>query len=257
LDYPNSDQGAAAGTGGHVSGADTTDQTSSNGEGCGWWALGAGLTFLIALGIACIVGLVDSGDCKEGVSDFLDGLTGDDEPDQPTTVTLEALTAVADSPAGPQIAQRLLEVHTGLWQAADQAFNYLALVGLIPPDDLLLASPLHGQFLALPPREGVYPLMEEPTAEKTYGFDPATPMENPYERPSPYSAGADPSVFVKGTAPEQALNLLLQIIRGDQDSENLDADADRGYVHHCWTTGPNGSVHDDPVPVQVLAYNET
>ncbi|MFH9833327.1 hypothetical protein ACH4NC_18690 [Streptomyces sp. NPDC017201] len=258
FEYPHSDQGAAPGTVDEVSGADTTGQAGDNGGGCPWWAytiIGT-VVFLMCLGISCIVGLVASGSCKEGVSDFFDGLSGDDEPEQPTSVTGDALIAVAASPAGPQIAQRLFEVHTGLWQAADEAFNYLALVGLVPPDDLLLTSPLHRQFLSLPVRE-LHPLREEPAAEKTYAFDPVTAHENPPTRPSPYPPGADPSVFVEGAAPEQALNLLLQILRGEQRSENLDADADRGYRHRCWTTDPYGSVHDDPVPVQVLAYHET
>ncbi|MFE9987767.1 hypothetical protein ACFYRK_12960 [Streptomyces sp. NPDC005381] len=249
--YPQSGGGTVSG-GDEVTGADTTDQTSSNGGACGWAGL---IVFLLVFAIACIVGLIEEGDCGAGVSDVWDAFVGGDEP-EPTQVTADGLTALAQSPVGPQIAHRLFEAQLGLWQAADQAFNYMALVGLIPPDDLLITSPLYGQFLALPPRE-LFPLQEDPMAEKTYGFDPSTPPEEPRDQPSPFGSGDDPSVFVVDKAPELALNLLLRIIREEPETQNLDADADRGYLHPCWTTDSGGSVHDDPVPVQVLAYDET
>ncbi|MET7390389.1 hypothetical protein ACFYPT_10530 [Streptomyces sp. NPDC005529] len=249
--YPQSGGGTVP-SGGEVTGADTTDQTSDNGGSCGWAGL---IVFLLVFSIACVVGLIEEGDCTAGVRDVWDALVGGDEP-EPTQVTAEGLTALAQSPVGPQIAHRLFEAQLGLWQAADQAFNYLALVGLIPPDDLLLTSPLYGQFLTLPPRE-LYPLQEDPMAEKTYGFDPSTPPEHPLQQASPFGSGDDPSVFVVGKAPELALDLLLRIVREEPEAQNLDADADRGYLHPCWTTGSGGSVHDDPVPVQVLGYNET
>jgi hypothetical protein len=55
-------------------------------------------------------------------------------------------------------------------------------------------------------------------------------------------------------ASDTALRIWLQIGRGDFDAHNEDLDADRGYQHPCWSV--RGSIHDDPLAVQALSYDQ-
>ncbi|NUT46765.1 MAG: hypothetical protein HOV94_05510 [Saccharothrix sp.] len=251
--------GSGANTGTGVTGADGSDQSSDSG-GC-LAAFAALIVLAIVFSIACIVGLATENDCGKGIQDVWDAIAGGDDPqtDAPQ-MTQEQLTALAGSDGGPHFAQQLFETQVVLWQAFDQAFDYLVLVGLLPPDDLAMTSPLYGQFLALPVRAG-WPLRPTTAPQTTYIFDPGAPVEDPPEVAVPFPTAADPSVFIESanghpTGPGIALSLLWQIVRREQDSFNLDLDADRGFHHRCWTVADGHSVQEDPVPVVELGYGE-
>ncbi|MFI1583716.1 hypothetical protein [Embleya sp. NPDC020630] len=260
--------GTGSGTGTGVTGTDGSDQTGTDKSGDGGCLafFAALLVTSLVLGIACLVGLATKGDCGKGIEDVWDAVTGKpkggDNGEPPPALTQEQLTVLATTDGGPHFAQHLFEVQLVLWQAFDQALDYLALVGLVPPDDLAMASPLYGQFVSLPARPA-WPLRPVAAPETGYFLDPTAPVENPQEQPSPYPTGADPSVFVDPTpgaafrtGPGIALALLWQIARREHDSVNLDLDADRGFGHRCWTVPDGRSVLEDPVPVVDLGYGE-
>jgi hypothetical protein len=56
------------------------------------------------------------------------------------------------------------------------------------------------------------------------------------------------------TSASVAIRVWEQIIQSIQDSSNLDLDADRGFGHACWAT--RGSIDDNPIDVEILAFNE-
>jgi len=70
--------------------------------------------------------------------------------------------------------------------------------------------------------------------------------------------GAHPDVFLSPIGPLNAANMSLELWRqsaaGQQDSQNLDLDGDRGSAHPCWAA--RGSVLTDPVDVLILAFDD-
>jgi hypothetical protein len=150
----------------------------------------------------------------------------------------------------------LFEAHTQAWEAMSRAREFLALTGLVYPTDLV-ALPRYAQFLALPAVESF--LHREPADPVAvfHGY-PTSPIEHDDVPASPYLPDSPPMVVFDPNSPLQAvavsLALWAQVVRGEQDSQNLDLDADRGFGHPCWSA--RQSVHDDPVGVDVLGYDE-
>jgi hypothetical protein len=215
------------------------------------------ITVGIALLIYCIGKWTTGKKCK--ASDFVDEFQGSQEPDPtaPTGISQQQLTELTDPDAAAHVVRELFNVQMLLWQGFDAALAYLAVAGLVPPDDLLLPSPLYQQFLKTPPRE-LWPLLEEPDPIETYHLDPSSNLELT-ETNSPFPPGHTPASFLVSwsSGPNTGtvgLGLLGQILRGDQDSTNYDLDADRGWVHPCWDLTAGTSITDPTLSVEILPY---
>ena len=97
----------------------------------------------------------------------------------------EADTIVVWAPGAyelPLVAQHLFDAQMLLWQGFDLAYGYLAVTGLIPPDDLLLTSPLYKQFLAVPVRLA-WPVNVPVPAVPNLGGHDAWPLGQALPRP--------------------------------------------------------------------------
>jgi hypothetical protein len=181
------------------------------------------------------------------------------DPTQPQNpnVTASQLTAAASSPQAAQLVGMLFDVHCQVWEAMDRAYAFLAVTGLIYPGDLVV-MPLYAQFTSMP-APVPWPHREEADPASSYHLYPSSPLENlTSEIPSSFPTGAHPDVYLKQEAFNEAnmpmLELWRQIAAGDFDSQNRDLDADRSFGHLCWANG--GPIHDDPVNVVILGYNE-
>lgn len=218
------------------------------------------LVAIITIGIALLIYCIGkwSLDKECEVSDFVDEFQGSEEPDPtaPTGVGQQELTAMAKPEAAAHVVQELFNLQLLLWQGFDVALSYLAVSGLVYPDDLLLPSPLYQQFLRTPER-GEWPHREEAAPEDTFHLDPASPIEAPDAGP-PFPAGHAPASFVvswsSGHSAGPVAAILLGQILNDEEGTNLDLDADRGFLHACWDVAPGTSVQDPVLDVELLAY---
>ena len=241
-------------------GQDDSKKTSG-GCGLGWLILAALL--LVAAFIGCIVEWVQGNKCNY-FSDLGDLITGAGKKDPPDPrdppkpenpgMTSAGLTAFATSEQARLMVAYFYELHARLWEALSKAYNYLAITGLIYPDGLLKLPRFRD--LVKVPAAGNWPHRPENKPDKTYQLFPSSPLENTVNAASPYRAGATPDCFAGSgdTAVQIALSLWRQIASHEQDSTNLDLDADRGFGHPCWAT--RGSIDADPVDVEILAYTD-
>jgi hypothetical protein len=176
-------------------------------------------------------------------------------PENPQT-TAAQLTAISSSPQTAQLVWMLFDTHNQIWEAMGRAYEFLALTGLIYPGNLT-SAPLYAQFTTLP-GDITWPHRGGTSAETTYHLFPSTPLENPTKTPSPFPAGVHPDEFLRQgsqlRAADVTLRLWRQIAAGEQDSQNLDLDADRGFEHPCWAA--RNSVQQDPVDVVILPFGE-
>jgi hypothetical protein len=267
------DSGGGVGVGSSSPGTDTPgsdDSKKSGGELC---AAIVALVILIVILlvvtlIKCIVKWADGKKCNyfEELGDTVKGLFEQDPPapqDPPTTqdpqMTAQGLTAFAATEQAAQLVGHLWDLQQQMWEGLAQARQFLAKTGLIYPDEELLQNPGYSQFTSIP-EIGAWPLRPEPEPESTYHLYPRSPRESPPETASRFEVGAVPSAFLAtagipwATVGEIAVALWRQIAAGQQDSSNLDLDADRGYLHHCWAAA--GSIDDEPLEVIVLGYGE-
>ncbi|KQZ13272.1 hypothetical protein ASD44_03705 [Mesorhizobium sp. Root554] len=244
----------------------TSDSKSSSGAGC---ILGILLifAFLIML-VVCIVQAIDKGKCT--VFDFL----APDPPDprDPTTPAPEAsaaLTALQNPDNAAHFLQEIFNMRMVMWQGLDSALAYLAVTGLIYPDDLLMSSPLYQQFLRTPGRPE-WPLRLDPQAEQTYHRDPLTAVENPavgvHSQPFPPELAPDAfvdsgqtmlynNVASKLSGSQFAYIFLRDLVKGKPDRRNRDLDADRGFMHECWDIADGTSINDPILSVKILPEN--
>jgi hypothetical protein len=156
----------------------------------------------------------------------------------------------------------MFELQTDMLEALSKASTFLAVYGLIYPDGMV-GQPLYQQFTKIPPTPEPWPHRPERDPTPAYHGYPITPLENPVSAGAMYPPNASPDVFIASspgnvgsvTASAVALSVWRQIVRGQRDAENYDLDADRGQRHPCWATA--GSIDDDPVGVDTLAYSDT
>jgi hypothetical protein len=148
-----------------------------------------------------------------------------------------------------------------LHEATVAGLRYLKQTGFLYPDQLDLYEPTFGQFTRIPPGVSAsnYPRRALANPSTGYLTYPTSAMENPGRTPSPYPAGATPSVLLDGLPAlgargADAWHELFTPPNGE--TANLDLDADRGFDHRCWRVAPGGSVLNTPVPVQQLGYND-
>jgi hypothetical protein len=229
-------------------------------KGCGIVLLAIILADLLQAFIQSIGQWANHHTCTFWKNMLLSKLWEQDPPDprDPTNpgVSQSKLTAIASAPQAAELVGVLFDAHAQAWEAMDRARAFLAVTGLIYPTDIA-TLPLYGQFTAVPAEES-WPHREEADPESTYHLYPTSPIEHPDAASSPYSFGAAPEVFLDPGAPLQAATVTLglwgQIAAGEADSQNLDLDADRGFGHPCWAA--RNSVHDDPIDVIVLGYDE-
>ena len=231
------------------------DSKSSGGDICGLILLVV-ITLGIALLIYCIGKWTTGEKCDPG--EFFDGVQDSDEPDPraPTNVTQQKLESLADPKAAAHLAQEMFQIQMTLWQGFDLALAFLAVTGLVYPDDLLLPSPLYQQFL-LTPKPGSWPHREDPKALDNYHLAPATPIEEP-GADAPYPALETPASIAQKFHPHSAgaiaAELIRDLITGQTPSRNFDLDADRGFRHLCWNVAPNTSISDPVLNVGMLPY---
>lgn len=246
--FPPLDTGvkpASAGGSPPGGGASKADSEESKSKTC-WAGL---LAALVAIGIVllCIftLGAVCGGGSPKKDPSF-------PEP-QPGT-NGQALTAFAATNEAVHLCDVLEQLQQYLWQGFSDAADYLAVYGIIYPNELQLLQPVHAQFISAPPS---MPFPHRASIQPNAGYEtpPATSIEHTAGGPSPYTPPATPASYVAG-AVRIALALWQQMARGDADSANLDQDADRDNGQHCWDIA-EGSINDDPVPVVVLAYPQT
>ena len=230
--------------------------------GCAIGAIIIILADLLQAFIHCIVQWGEKKRCTFWDNMLLRETWKQDPPDprapngpQSTQVTAQQLTAVSTSPQAAQMIWMLYDTHNQVWEAMSKAYEFLAVTGLIYPDNFLQASP-YAQFISLPATLP-WPHRATPREGSFYNFYPASPIENPATQASVYTTASDPSViFQPDQFPAAGISLQLwrQIAAGDADSRNLDLDADRGIDHACWTS--NNSVLQDPVDVVILDYDK-
>lgn len=256
------DGGVAVQYGGSSPSSTTTDSSDSSkaAKGCGIAILLIIVIDLVQAFVQCIGQWANGHTCTFWDNMLLSKVFEQDPPDprDPTNPNTdeEALTAMAGSPQIAQFVGMLFDAHGMAWEALSRGYNFLASTGLIYPHDLI-ATPMYAQFTSLPGSQS-WPQREEAKPVDTYHRYPTSPIENPVESPSPFAIGSTPPVFVASGAGSSAADVSMstwwQIAEDVRDSQNRDLDADRGFGHACWAAG--GSVHDDPIAVLILQYDE-
>lgn len=176
-------------------------------------------------------------------------------PDPQPGTNSQALTAFSATDQAVHICDVLEQLQHYLWQSFSDAADYLAVFGIIYPNQLQLLQPVHAAFTSAPP-SSPFPHRALARANAGYEVAPATTIEHSAGGPSPYPPAATPSAYVASAA-HISLSLWRQLARGDTDSFNLDMDADRDNQHHCWDIAAGASIKDDPVPELALAYPQT
>ena len=214
---------------------------------------------LIQAFVQCIVQWAKKQTCTFWDNMLLKKLWEKDPPDPrdppPTTnVTASSaeLTAMASIEQVTQLIGCLFDIHTQIWEALDRAYHFLAFHGLIYPGSLI-DVPVYSQFTSTP-ATAQWPRRPVNDPANWYHLYPGSPLEHPATAPTGVPVGAKPDAFLPLAAARFTLPLWEQIARGETDTQNLDLDADRGFLHQCWATGT--SINDNPLDVKILAYGD-
>ena len=214
---------------------------------------------LIQAFVQCIVQWAKKQTCTFWDNMLLKKLWEKDPPDprdQPPTTDVTAssseLTAMASNDQVTQLIACLFDIHMQIWEALDRAYHFLTFHGLIYPQSLINV-PVYSQFTSVP-ATSQWPRRPVSDPVNRYHLYPGSPLEHPAAAPSGFPVGANPDAFVPLAASRFILPLWEQIARGETDTQNLDLDADRGFLHPCWATGK--SINEDPVNVRTLDYGD-
>lgn len=175
-------------------------------------------------------------------------------PDPQPGTNGQALAAFAATDQAVHICDVLEQLQLYMWQSFSDAADYLAVFGIIYPNQLQLRQPVHAQFTSA---LAAAPFPHRASAQPNAGYEsaPTTPIEHAAAGAPPFVPPATPANYVTA-AVRIAMPLWTQMARGDADSPNLDMDADRDNHHQCWDIAA-GSINDDPVPEVVLGYPQT
>jgi hypothetical protein len=250
-----------------------TDVPASTGEVCGafWLVLTLGILMLTFGKWHCwVVYWNDDKDCplwEEWKKNWKTMWTGTKTPDPNETppnnsgTTSQGLIACSKHEQVTELVGFLFELHNHMWEALNQARSYMAITGLIYPDHLLDQYPYH-TLLRIPDGDDL-PRRPEPDPAGHYQDYPSTPMESPQgDHAWYYPSRHAPDVFVTNSygaqvtvAADPGMTIWAQLAHGEFDATNHNLDSDRGFLHPCWNAG--NSIHDDPLNVVILAYNET
>ncbi|WP_435283214.1 hypothetical protein [Streptomyces koelreuteriae] len=170
---------------------------------------------------------------------------------QSQPLTDSEFTTAAGVPQLDQLVSHLFDLQVRLWEALGKANAYLSGCGLIYPEGRL-EFPLYRQFIAVP-SDTVQPHLSEPDDVHTFYRYPQTELEYPVSFEASVPPGADPGRFLHA-AIHDCVKRWEDVAHGSPGVKNLDLDADRGMAHPCWSA--LGSIKDDPVGVQILAYKD-
>ncbi|MDX0009880.1 hypothetical protein RWA06_25980 (plasmid) [Sinorhizobium meliloti] len=230
-----------------------------------WWSL----IFLLGGWIACVIRWQDGDRCalwdditQNWEEAFPDGAQGAVEV---SSSGFSALTSsdLANIAQAEQILQFVGDMHnlqSLMWEGFNKAQDFLAVYGLVYPDGLLERW-RYSQYLSVPQAEpGDWPRLDDTGVR----FDeyPTSAVEQPAVFAFGYPTGSTPAAVLARvphvefrSAADICESLWLQMANDDVDSSNLDLDADRGWLHPCWTA--DGSITEQPINVRVLTYDET
>lgn len=175
----------------------------------------------------------------------------DSPPTTDPTASSSSLTAMSSMDQITQMIGCLFDIHNQLWEALDRAGHFLAFHGLIYPGTRI-DLPVYSQFTTFKQATQQWPRRPVTDPINWYHVYPFSPIENPSTTTAGFADGARPDAFIPLAVNRFAIPLWDQLARGETDTQNLDLDADRGFVHPCWATG--GSINDDPVKVNILVY---
>lgn len=266
---PGSQPTNYSGGGGGTPGPTTTDSAPTTGERCGsfWMGLIYAIMFLGG-GFAPCIGawaqgerckLWDAiwkefGDANKPSQEQMNALASQSQP-----LTGEELVTAAGLPQMVQLVGNLHELHLHVWEALAKARAFLAIHGMIYPDNML-NGPVYKQFLTVPV-QALLPRLPELDPAANFHHFPGTTAENPVAGFAPYPTGTSPAAIIVGapgaalpTASSTAFQTWWQITNGLQDAQNYDLDADRGFQHPCWNV--TGSINDNPIGIANLAYQD-
>ncbi len=236
---------------------------------CGafWESLGWSLLFLLGGWFACVVKWAGGDRCKlwdditqNWEAAFDNGVYVGSEVDTDfgaQSLTTTGMEALAQRQEPLQLAADLFTLQASLWEGLHKGADFLALHGLIYPDEHLTRW-RYRQFTVIPAHDKGWPRL--PYLGARFDNYPGTAPELPHEEPR-FLPGAPPSAILTGisgggqlSATSVSLSLWGQIASGAFDADNLDLDADRGWRHPCWQ--PRGSIGDQPLDVVQLTYTD-
>lgn len=235
---------------------------------CGafWEALGQSVLFLLGGWTVCIIEVANGDPCSlwddmeaNWSAAFSNGVYvgGEHETDWGTAqLSAGAAQSLAQRPEATQMAADLFTLQSTMWEGFQRAAEFLALHGVIYPDEFLNKW-RYRQFTEVPlTEEGSWPQL--PYRGDRFDLYPETGLEEP-SGSTPFRPGATPLAILSGlggggqlSAKSVSIPLWWRVVTGVDDSDNHDLDADRGWRHPCWRTG--GSITDQPVDVVALGY---
>jgi hypothetical protein len=218
------------------------------------------LLLIFTAGVAYLLWCIgrQTTDKKCGIEDFL-GAASPEEPDPTAPQATQQMLEVLREPAKTNhVLGDVYQLELRIWQAFAAARSFLIVCGLVYPDDVELAQPLHGQFLA-PPAPGPWPRQQAPDAAASYVTPPTTPPESP-PAATPYpTRGPGWLLHVDlvdnaSTISEVVIGAVRDLSVRPEERHNLDLDADRGRLHRSWSVVEGTSIRDQPLSVQILSY---
>ena len=237
------------------------DSDSNVSKGCGIALLLIILIDIVQAFVQCCVQWGKKETCTFWDNMLLKKVWEQDPPDprDPTNPQVQGqeLVAIAEAPQISQFVWMLFETQNYIWEAMAKSREFLVLKGLIYPGDLL-SQPLYTQFTSLPSPSQAWPRREMPSPADNYVGYPTSAVEHPTNSASPYMLGVQPDVILQKNGrlrgADVAFRLWRQMQIGQQDGQNFDLDADRGFVHPCWEAST--PMASDPIGVTILKYDE-